>query len=57
MVRDSGIGIPRTEQATLFDAFTQVTNVDHKTQPGTGLGLAISKQLVELMGGEIAVSS
>ncbi len=54
-VQDSGIGIPLTEQAKLFDSFYRATNVG--TISGTGLGLAIVKKSVDLHGGKIAVES
>lgn len=54
-VKDQGIGIPKDDQARLFEAFHRAKNVDHIS--GTGLGLAIVKQAVELHGGEVAVSS
>ncbi|MEI6708397.1 MAG: ATP-binding protein [Methylococcales bacterium] len=50
---DSGMGIPIDQQAELFKPFVQL-NSDAQ---GTGLGLAISKSLVELMGGQLSVSS
>jgi signal transduction histidine kinase/DNA-binding response OmpR family regulator/HPt (histidine-containing phosphotransfer) domain-containing protein len=56
-VTDSGIGMDRAQLARLFQAFTQADNSITRKYGGTGLGLTISKQLVELMGGEIAVSS
>ncbi|OGU13108.1 MAG: hypothetical protein A2076_07475 [Geobacteraceae bacterium GWC2_53_11] len=56
-VSDSGIGIPPDQQATVFDSFTQVVTSCSKRQLGTGLGLAICKRLVEMMDGEITLSS
>jgi len=56
-IRDTGIGIKEESQLSIFDAFTQADSSTTKAYTGTGLGLTICKQIIELMGGEIALNS
>ncbi|ESQ84611.1 ATP-binding protein [Asticcacaulis benevestitus] len=56
-VVDSGIGMSRAQTERIFDKFIQADPSISRRFGGTGLGLAITKQLTELMGGTLAVSS
>lgn len=55
-VSDTGIGIAKKDQKTLFDAFTQAEGGMNQTG-GTGLGLAISRRIIQAMGGCLEVDS
>lgn len=57
IVEDSGIGVTDEDMKTLFQPFAQADKVKNRTTEGTGLGLSICKNLLELMGGGIEVSS
>jgi signal transduction histidine kinase len=52
-LRDTGIGINRSDLAHVFDQFEQVGNPISKKYEGTGLGLSLAKKLVELHQGKI----
>ena len=56
-IADSGIGIPKEDQAHLFQKFYRVDNTDTREIGGTGLGLYLSRKLIETMGGRIWVES
>jgi len=56
-VRDSGIGIPKQKQESIFEAFSQGDSSTTRRYGGTGLGLTVSARLAALMGGRIWVDS
>jgi CheY-like chemotaxis protein len=56
-VKDSGKGLTKDEMARLFNRFTQASPKTHVEYGGSGLGLFISRQITEMLGGEIGMSS
>ncbi len=56
-VSDTGMGIAPENQKRVFDVFQRVDEVRNRNVEGTGLGLSVTKQLVELMGGTLEVTS
>lgn len=57
MVSDTGLGIPLSEQETIFDEFQRTERSVERGYGGMGLGLAITRRLVDLHGGKVGVSS
>ncbi len=56
-VRDTGIGIAETTQGTLFQPFAQADSSTTRRFGGSGLGLSICRELAQLMGGQVGMSS
>lgn len=56
-VKDNGVGISAEDMEKLFDDFTQLENVMHKSHKGTGLGLSLSKKMAKLIDGDVSLSS
>lgn len=56
-VQDNGYGMTQEYLKTIFDAFTRAENSTTNKVQGTGLGMAITKNIIELMGGTIEVTS
>jgi len=56
-VTDTGVGISAEQQGVIFEKFSQLKSRKPNAAQGSGLGLAIARELVELMGGAISVTS
>lgn len=56
-VVDTGIGVTQEAQTRIFESFTQADGTTTRRYGGTGLGLAICRQLTQLMGGKIGMTS
>ena len=56
-IKDTGLGIPEDKLETIFTPFEQVAPSRITERRGTGLGLAISKRLIEMMSGQVSVTS
>jgi signal transduction histidine kinase/CheY-like chemotaxis protein len=56
-VTDTGMGVPETRRAQIFEKFVQVDGSSTRRTGGSGLGLAICRELVTLMGGQIGFDS
>ncbi|HSK88681.1 MAG TPA: ATP-binding protein, partial [Anaerolineales bacterium] len=56
-VSDTGIGVPEEAQATIFEPFQKVKSVLTRDNRGIGLGLSITKQLIDLLDGQIVLTS
>lgn len=57
VIKDTGIGIPKSHQERIFERFYQVNKTKSLYQNGTGLGLAIVKHVVSYYKGNIRVDS
>jgi len=56
-VSDTGAGIPKKDQSTIFEQFCRAENIKQTGEGGAGLGLSITKMIVEAHGGKIFVES
>ncbi len=56
-VQDTGIGIPKDKQETIWEAFSQASTTTNRLYGGTGLGLPIVKKIVNAMGADVKIDS
>ena len=56
-VIDTGIGMTQAEATKLFQPYVQINNTLTRSTSGTGLGLVICRRLIDMMGGQIGVTS
>ena len=56
-IEDTGVGIPESAKARLFEGFTQADGSSNRRHGGSGLGLAITRRLAELMDGDVGFTS
>ncbi|WP_439130534.1 ATP-binding protein [Polaribacter sp.] len=56
-VEDTGIGIPKDKQESIWEAFTQASTTTNRLYGGTGLGLPIVKNIVKAMGSDVKIDS
>lgn len=56
-IKDTGIGIPKDKQETIFESFTQASSDTTRKYGGTGLGLTITRRLLQLQGSDIVLKS
>jgi signal transduction histidine kinase/CheY-like chemotaxis protein len=56
-VEDTGVGIPADQQGRIFEEFVQIDGPHQARVRGTGLGLSLARQLVDMLGGDIGVTS
>lgn len=56
-VKDTGLGISKTQQEKIFNKFTQVDNSYTRIYSGAGLGLSLCKEIVDLLGGKLFIDS
>ncbi len=56
-IRDTGIGIPKDKQKTIWEPFSQASNTTNRIYGGTGLGLPIVQSIVKTMGSKVRILS